>query len=96
MTGYVYGDNCVLKGTRSAVHKFFEDLNVYMWVKNEGVLEPSPSQGDTQSVLCLNRTFRWVRGDGGPDAIEIEPGVRIINILLEQFGLEGCNPVVTP
>ena len=58
-----------------------------MWVKNVGVLGPSSSQGDAQSVICLKRSFRWVRGDGGPDAVDIEPG--------ELFA-KGCKTVVTP
>ena len=95
---YVYGDNFVLKGPRPALYKFFEDLKVHMWAKNEGVLGPSPSQGDVQSVVCLNRTFRWLPRDGtDPELIEIEPDPRLVDILLEQFSLaSGDKSVVTP
>ena len=98
LLAYVYGDNFVLKGVRANLYKFFEDLKTYMWAKNEGVLGPSPSQGDVQSVVCLNRTFRWIRQDGPePESIEIEPDQRLVSILLEQFKLAaGGKSVVTP
>ena len=77
------------------MYRFFDELLAHMWVNSEGVLGPSSSQGDVQSVIC--RSFQWVRGDGGPDALDIEPDERLVRILLDQFLLyKGCKTVVTP
>ena len=69
-----------------------------MKAKLEGVLGPSPSQGDVQEVTCLNKIFRWVAGSNGAvPAIEIEPDPRHVDILIEQFGLsKDAKGLVTP
>ena len=63
-----------------------------MKAKLEGVLGPSPSQGDAQELTCLNKIFRWVLGENGqPPAIEVEPDPRHIDILADQFGLKDSS-----
>jgi len=91
---YVYGDNFVLRGDWAKLHIFFGKLNVRMWAKLEGVLEPSKAAGDVQEIVCLNRFFRWCTS---PTAIEIEGDPRHAEILVSQANLEAkSSGVVTP
>ena len=97
---YVYGDNFVVKGSRSENKQFTADLNTEMIANVEGVLGPDPTQGDEQEVVCLNKIFRYVRGQtGNPDGatIEIEADPRHADIIVQSLGLaKASKPVATP
>jgi len=98
LTVYVYGDNFVVKGTRSQNDQFVSDLGTEMIANVEGVLGPDPSKGDSLEVVCLNKIFRWVPGTvGNPDAIEIEADPRHVDIITHTLGLtKASKAVVTP
>lgn len=97
---YVYGDNFVVKGSRSENQQFVADLKTEMLANVEGVLGPDPTQGDEQEVVCLNKIFRYVRGQtGNPDGatIEIEADPRHADIIIQSLGLASASKaVVTP
>ncbi|CAK0839184.1 unnamed protein product [Prorocentrum cordatum] len=83
LAAYVYGDNFVLKGSRTDNLEFYRELQKYMRVKLEGMLGPNKSAGDVQEVVCLNRIFRWTsRGD-----VELEADSRHALIMMQQLGL---------
>ncbi|CAK0865658.1 unnamed protein product, partial [Prorocentrum cordatum] len=93
LVAYVYGDNFVLKGSRTDNLEFYRELQKYMWVKLEGMLGPNKSAGDVQEVVCLNRVFRWVsRGD-----VELEADSRHAFIMMQQLNLwRGSKALSTP
>ena len=97
---YVYGDNFVVKGSRSDNKQFTADLKIEMLANVEGVLGPDPTQGDGQEVVCLNKILRYFRGQtGNPDGatIEIEADPRHADIIVQSLGLANAlEAVVTP
>ena len=97
---YAYGDNFVVKGSRSENKQFTADLKTEMLANVEGVLGPAPTQGDEQDVACLNKIFRYVRGqtgnsDGGTAEIEADPWHA--DIIVQSSDLANAwKAVVTP
>ncbi|CAK0840427.1 unnamed protein product, partial [Prorocentrum cordatum] len=93
LAAYVYGDNFVLKGSRTDNLEFYRKLQKYMWVKLEGMSGPNKNAGDVQEVVCLNRVFRWTsRGD-----VELEADSRHALIMMQQLNLwRGSKALSTP
>ena len=62
--------------------------------KNEGVLDPSPSQRDVTEVTCCNVTVRWVRSMNGKlDTYEVEFDMRRADIFMLQLNLSSAFKV---
>ena len=50
-----------------------------------------PDEAHSQEVRVLNRVMAW-----GQAGIGYEADPRHVEIIIKDFGLEGCNPVSTP
>ena len=84
-----HGDDFTAVGPRDSLDQYEAMLEKAYELKKGGRLGPGAE--DDNEATCLNQIIRW-----GADGIEYEADPRQAEKLIEEMGLEGANPVVTP
>ena len=86
----VHGDDFCSEGCAESLKWMKGQLEKSFEIKTN-VLGPDPEKGESREIRFLNRVLTWQ--DWG---IDWEADPRHAELVIQQLGLEGCRPVVTP
>ena len=86
----VHGDDFCSEGPAKDLEWLRLNLLKKFEIKTE-VLGPDGAAGEVKELRFLNRVIRWTEA-----GITWEADPRHAELVIQQLGLEGCHPVVTP